>query len=296
MGKAAKTVKGDAGPSKDKKPSVGRTVLLVLCILLFCPLTGIPGILALLFAPIFGLCTVQTFTWRCSVCFFRIVLWAAGCSYTVVGLENLDESETYFFCSNHESHFDVPLIFSTLPFWLISIAKKSLMYIPVFGWAVAAGGTVWIDRKNTEKALNSMGSAEKSLRARPRSVIVFPEGTRSRDGKLQPFKKGGIVLAIQTGMPVVPVCVHNTLHVVEKGGRWVTPQPLTVCYGKPIPTDKLTFDDRDLLVKKLEDAIVELKSKAPRYSGRNPKPEPFWRCFLRTPPPSVKDAWGRVPP
>jgi len=133
------------------------------------------------------------------VCFFRILLWAAGCSYTVrppprdppcaatashvplqtppspcraawvaprprrtkycarqvVGMENLDENQTYFFCSNHESHFDVPLIFSTLPFWLISIAKKSLMYIPIFGWAVAAGGTVWIDRKNTEKVRSS---------------------------------------------------------------------------------------------------------------------------------------------
>jgi 1-acyl-sn-glycerol-3-phosphate acyltransferase len=69
----------------------------------------------------------------------------------VLGLENLEADKTYFIASNHESHFDVPLIFGTLPFWLISVAKQSLAYIPVFGWAVAAGGTVWIDRKNTGK-------------------------------------------------------------------------------------------------------------------------------------------------
>lgn len=160
----------------------------------------------------------------------------------VVGLDNLDAKKTYFFASNHESHFDACLIFSTLPFWLISLAKKSLLYVPIFGWAVAAGGTVWVDRKNTSNAVNSMANAAKSLTKRPgRSVIVFPEGTRSRDGNLQPFKKGGIVLALQTGMPIVPVCVGGTINVIGKGARWVTPgQKLTVIYGKPIPTEGLT--------------------------------------------------------
>ncbi len=104
--------------------------------------------------------------------FFKIVLWAAGCPYTVSGLENLDLKKSYFFASNHESVFYVPLLFSALPFWLISVAKKSLSYIPVFGWAVACGGTVFIDRKNTDKAILSMKKAEESLRRRPRSVLV----------------------------------------------------------------------------------------------------------------------------
>jgi 1-acyl-sn-glycerol-3-phosphate acyltransferase len=300
------------------------------------------------FAPFFGLNAVQRFSWQCSVCFFKIALWAADCSYTVlhskspqqasehapapppspsnrtlsameprhartapyiaskldlnpfaqvVGLDNLDQSEHYFFASNHESHFDVCLIFSTLPFWLISVAKKSLLYVPIFGWAVAAGGTVWVDRKNTKNAVSSMTSAAQSLTKRPgRNVIVFPEGTRTRDGNLQPFKKGGIVLAIQTGMPIVPVCVTGTMNVVPKGGRWVTPkQKLAVIYGKPIPTAGLTYDDRDMLCKKLEDAVAELKKAAPKYVGRNTLVEPFWRCFISTKPCTAKDAWGRVP-
>ena len=212
-------------------------------------------------------------------------------------MDNLDQSENYFFASNHESHFDVCLIFSTLPFWLISVAKKSLLYVPIFGWAVAAGGTVWIDRKNTKNAVSSMTSAAKSLTKRPgRNVIVFPEGTRTRDGNLQPFKKGGIVLAIQTGMPIVPVCVAGTMNVVPKGGRWVTPkQKLAVIYGKPIPTTGLTYDDRDMLCKQLEDAVAELKKTAPKYVGRNTLVEPCWRCFVSTKPCTAKDAWGRVP-
>mmetsp|Transcript_43128 Transcript_43128/g.105479 ORF Transcript_43128/g.105479 Transcript_43128/m.105479 type:complete len:299 (-) Transcript_43128:529-1425(-) len=294
-GKANGAGKAAKPKAQDKKPSVFHTILLIVCLILWCPLTGIPGMLAILFAPIFGLSACQTFTWRCSVVFFKIVLWAAGCSYTVLGLENLDPEEHYFFASNHESHFDVPLIFSTLPFWLISIAKKSLMYIPFFGWAVAAGGTVWIDRKNTGKAINSMSSAEVALRKRPRSVLIFPEGTRTTDGKLQPFKKGGLILAIQTGMPIVPVCVSGTRSVCVKGGRCVTPRDLAIIYGKPISTKGLTYDDRDTLCADVEAAVAKLQVTVDKLaaSKKNTKVEPFWHCFLGTPPPGEK-GWGRL--
>ncbi len=149
-----------------------RTIWLWFNCIIWCILTGIPGILCILLVPFIGLSAAQKLTWRCSVVFFKIVLWAAGCPYSVSGLENLDLKKSYFFASNHESVFDVPLLFSALPFWLISVAKKSLSYIPIFGWAVACGGTVFIDRKNTEKAILSMKKAEESLRKRPRSVLV----------------------------------------------------------------------------------------------------------------------------
>ena len=119
-------------------------------------------------------------TWRCSTVFFKIVLWASGCPYTVQGLENLDPDANYFFACNHESLWDVPLVFAVTPFWLISIAKKSLRLVPVFGWAVAAGGTVWIDRKNHEADMKSMQTAEQSLRKRPRSRPQPSSHTRPR--------------------------------------------------------------------------------------------------------------------
>merc|ERR1719183_2647885 len=92
-----------------------------------------------------------------------------------------------------------------------------------------------------------MKVAEESLRKRPRSVLIFPEGTRTADGKLQAFKKGGFVLAIQAGIPVVPLCVCGTYDVVVKGARKVRPRPLKLYVGKLIETSHMTYDDRDAL-------------------------------------------------
>ena len=165
------------GNRAEKKPTKGkgnlpRTIWLWFNCIIWCILTGVPAILCILFVPFVGLSAAQKMTWRCSVVFFRVVLWAAGCPYTVSGLENLDIKRSYFFASNHESVFDVPLLFAALPFWLISVAKKSLSYIPIFSWAVACGGTVFIDRKNTDRAIQAKKAAEESLRKRPRSVLV----------------------------------------------------------------------------------------------------------------------------
>ena len=172
MGSNAEGVATAPRPASKRKGNIWRTGWLWINCIIWCILTGIPGILCILLVPFIGLSAAQKLTWRCSVVFFRIVLWSAGCPYTVSGLEQLDLKRSYFFASNHESVFDVPLLFAALPFWLISVAKKSLSYIPIFGWAVACGGTVFIDRKNTDKAIQSMKDAELSLRKRPRSVLV----------------------------------------------------------------------------------------------------------------------------
>ena len=170
-------------------------------------------------------------------------------------------NKTYFFACNHESYFDVPLLFAALPFWIITVAKKSLSYIPVFGWAVAAGGTIFVDRASTTKAVKAMKQAEESLRNRPRSVLVFPEGTRSPDGRIQKFKKGGLVLAIQADMAIVPIAVIGTHGVVQKGGRAITARPLHVAIGKPIETAHMTYDDRDHLCEHLQQEVSRLKHK-----------------------------------
>jgi len=148
-----------------------RSVWVMLMCAIWCPLTGIPAMLVILLTPFLGLSKCQRLCWRCSTIFFKIVLWSSGCPYTVEGLEQLDPDSNYFFAANHESLWDVPLIFAAMPFWLISIAKKSLRLVPVFGWAVAAGGTVWIDRKNHTADMESMKKAEDSLRKRPRSGL-----------------------------------------------------------------------------------------------------------------------------
>merc|ERR1711966_381753 len=96
--------------------SILRTLWVWFIIAIWCPLTGIPAILCILLAPFIGLSNAQRLTWRCAVVFFRLVLWSSNCPYTVIGLENLDPNGNYFFASNHESLWDVPLLFSILPY------------------------------------------------------------------------------------------------------------------------------------------------------------------------------------
>jgi len=307
MADASKMV-GKNSSDADKARGVGnpsylRSAWVILMCILWVPLTGIPAMLAILLTPFLGLSQCQRITWRCAVVFFKLVLWSSGCPYTVEGLEQLDPNGNYFFACNHESLWDVPLVFAAIPFWLISIAKKSLRLVPVFGWAVAAGGTVWIDRKNHAADMKSMKIAEESLRKRPRSVLIFPEGTRTADGNLQPFKKGGFVLAIQAGMPVVPLCVCGTYDVVIKGGRrfWlkkqqVRPRPLKLYVGKPIETENMTYDDRDKLSDNVKAQVAAMKQKWHDTEDKceNLLVESFWHCFLSTPCTSIKGWWGRV--
>jgi 1-acyl-sn-glycerol-3-phosphate acyltransferase len=117
--------------------------------------------------------------------------------------------------------------FAAFPFWLIAIAKKIIAYFPIFGWAVALGGTIFVQRSNHKKALDSLNAGQKSLQEKPRSVLLFPEGTRSDDGVVRPFKKGGLILAIQSGMPCVPVAICGTRRIV---GRAVDRfEPIVAC-------------------------------------------------------------------
>ena len=119
------------------------------------------------------------------------------------------------------------MAFAAFPFWLIAIAKKIIAYFPIFGWAVALGGTIFVQRSNHKKALDSLNAGQKSLQEKPRSVLLFPEGTRSDDGVVRPFKKGGLILAIQSGMPCVPVAICGTRRIV---GRAVDRfEPIVAC-------------------------------------------------------------------
>lgn len=119
----------------------------------------------------------------------KIILWSVAVTYSVKGLENLDPDEHYVFVANHESALDIPLAFALLPYHMVAITKKELKKIPIFGWVLAMSGFIFVDRSRHEKAMASLDAAAESLKSNPRSILLFPGGTRSTDGRLKHLKK-----------------------------------------------------------------------------------------------------------
>ncbi|AKQ64450.1 1-acyl-sn-glycerol-3-phosphate acyltransferase [Myxococcus hansupus] len=200
----------------------------------------------------------------------RSVLGSAGVRHEAVGLENVPEDTNVVFVSNHQSHYDALVNFAHIRKHTRYVAKAELFRIPVFGPALRRAGNIPVERTGGSGDRARLSEAVTALRERV-SVLFFAEGTRSTDGRLRPFKKGAATLAIQAGVPVVPLAVSGTRLILPKGGRAVRwGQRVTLMVGKPIPTQGLTMQDRDALTRQLEDAVAELYAEACRRSGDTP--------------------------
>ena len=190
----------------------------------------------------------------------KLLLFISGIPYTVNGLDHLDPDQQYVFTANHESAFDILLVYAALPHKLVFLAKTELKKIPFLGWAMVLGKHIFVDRKNHKAALASMDIAKDSLKKYPRSIMIFPEGTRSLDGQMKPFKRGGTILAIETGLPVVPVAICGTFDVIKKGSFNIQPKKIGLVIGHPVPTTGLSIDDRNTVTESLRQQVVNLKS------------------------------------
>ncbi len=169
----------------------------------------------------------------------------------------LSPEQPYVFMANHVSAADIWTLLATLPVRVRMIAKKQLGAIPLFGWAMRAGRFIFIDRKNPGAARRSMEDAADRIREGA-SVLLFPEGTRSRDGQLAPFKKGGFHLAINAGVPIVPIAVRGTFALLPRDTFVPRSGPVEILVGEPIVTTGLSDADRDALIERVRDAITAL--------------------------------------
>lgn len=164
----------------------------------------------------------------------RTIMRASAIPVTVEGLENLRRDAPQIVVSNHVSGFDIFALASVLPGPFVFIGKKELDKIPFFGLVWRAAGHISIDRSNRQKAIATLQEAGRRIREENSTVIVFPEGTRSRTGDLLPFKKGAFALATEAAVPVVPTVVIGSSHIM-RGGSWqVHPNPVTIRFGSPI--------------------------------------------------------------
>jgi len=189
------------------------------------------------------------------------VMASTGVSVHVTGLENIDPRQQYIFVGNHESALDIPVAISTLPVSPVFLAKKELFSVPVFGWGLKAAGMVRVDRQHRDKAKESVDRAINAIRSRDVSVIIYPEGTRSMDDHLLPFKKGGFLLAVRSGIPVVPITILGAQSVVSKNSLQLNPGKITFIIDHPIPTDHMDDSHRDILLSQVRNIILHHKTE-----------------------------------
>ena len=187
------------------------------------------------------------------------ILWAAKVRVELEGIENLQTDQPQIIVSNHQSWFDVFALAAHLPVRYRFVAKRELGEVPIFGSAWKGCGHVSVDRGNREAAIESLDQAWREIHEEKLTMVLFPEGTRSPDGRLQRFKKGAFVLAVQGQVPLVPVAVVGSRDVMPKGSLLVRSGSITLRIGTPIPTEGSTIRDRNRLLSASWNAIVALK-------------------------------------
>lgn len=177
---------------------------------------------------------------RCARAWAWLILKTTGVTVRVSGIERLDPSQSYVFASNHQSIYDIPIVFASLPMQLRIVAKESLGRIPFLGWHLRRTGHLLVDRRNPGP---DIVMKMKRLVSEGHSLIAFPEGTRSVDGAVGPFKKGPFLVAIDAQLPVVPVTIARSRLVMQKGRLMVLPGEVTLTVHEPLPTTGVTRDE-----------------------------------------------------
>jgi 1-acyl-sn-glycerol-3-phosphate acyltransferase len=210
---------------------------------------------------------------RCARLWSTLILRTTGVRVTCEGFDRLDARQSYVLASNHQSIYDIPIVFAALPLQLRIVAKESLGWIPFLGWHLRRTGHLLVDRRNPGADI-----VEKMRRlvSETHSLIVFPEGTRSRDGRIARFKKGSFLVAIDAGLPVVPVSVAGSRHVMQKGRLMVCPGDVRVVVHEPIPTAGVSRDDVIAFAGAVRD-IVARTAGEPEAAGPHGRGGPGMR-------------------
>ncbi len=164
----------------------------------------------------------------------RSLLWLFGITTSVHGTENIAPGAHYVYLANHSSYLDIIALGATVPDDMRFIFKRELARIPLFGWSLAAGPYILIDRSDPRNAMASIERAAARI-ADGASVVIFPEGTRTHDGQLGAFKRGGFMLATRSGVPMVPLAIRGTYALLSRHSRHVRPGHVEVIIGTPIP-------------------------------------------------------------
>jgi len=257
-----------AGPTgAEAPPARGSVLRTALLLALGVPLTALFSAISLvggLFHAPAGLHDWVHRTWS------RGILGLGGIRVETSGLEHVEPWSAQVVVANHQSLFDILALFATLPVRLRFIAKMELSRIPLFSGAMRQAGHVFIDRSNLRQALRAMRAAGRLMREEGVTLCIFPEGTRSTSGRLQPFRKGSFVLAIETGTRVVPTAIEGGAAILPRGRMLVRPRPIRIRCSPAIELDRLKREDRDDLLDETREAIAGMLGALREEGGREP--------------------------
>lgn len=180
----------------------------------------------------------------------------AGLKTRIQGIENIPHNRPAIYVCNHQSNFDIPIVYAGLPIQFRWMAKQELFRVPFFGLAMKRSGIIAIDRSNRRTTMHSIIVAAQRIKEGT-SVIIFPEGTRTPDGQLQEFKKGALFIATKAQVPVVPIAIHGSFQIQPKDQWQVKGGPLHIEILPPISTEGLKSNDLDTLTQNVHDQIFQ---------------------------------------
>jgi 1-acyl-sn-glycerol-3-phosphate acyltransferase len=212
-----------------------------------------------------------------------------GINMRINGTERLKKEQSYVLVSNHASILDIPAMIFAAHFPVRFIAKKSLIWFPLFGWFLHLAGHILLDRQSAQSAVRSLKKASSQLK-KGISIIVFPEGTRSPDGEVKEFKRGAFLLAQHSRFPVVPVSISGTYEMLPRQGWCFWPGTIHIRMGEPIPTRDLSHRESNDLMRRVRETIVENLKKGSAERDLSEKDR------RKRPYDAMEDAGGRLPP
>ncbi|HEU4320731.1 MAG TPA: lysophospholipid acyltransferase family protein [Acidimicrobiia bacterium] len=184
-------------------------------------------------------------------------MWASGTHLTIEGSENVDPGQSYVVVANHLSTLDIMVCFLAVPLPIRYLAKKELFRIPLLAQAMRAIGIVEVDRQARTAIHNSVNRQARELIEHKRSLIIYPEGTRPRDGVMKPFKKGAFTMAIASQLPILPLSIHGTYEAAAPGRPWFHGGDVTAVIDPAIATTGMTGGDADALRDRVRDIIAK---------------------------------------
>ena len=188
----------------------------------------------------------------CARAWSWLILKTSGIHVRAEGLENINPGATAIYCANHQSAMDIPVLFVCLPVQFRFVAKRSLFNLPFLGWHLQRSGHIAVDRERPRDAMKKV--AQRIREGTP--VLLFPEGHRSRDGQLLPFKTGSFYIAVLSGVPIIPITLNGTRRVLKPDTYHVRSGQTEIIIHPPIPTEGLTVEDIENLTKQVRGIIA----------------------------------------